>query len=93
MKALLPFHSREEYPSRSNSFCLHVHRTAVSLEVRQNSPTMSVALSRQIVVHAPAMFFGPYNGLDKGNRSNFVLYATKGLNTATYFVAKLCSSN
>jgi len=93
MKALLPFHSREKYPGRSNSFCLLFHHTTVSLEARPNSHALSVALSRQLVVFAPAIFSGPDNGIDNGNRSDFVLYATKGLNTATYFATKLCSSN
>ena len=89
MKALSPFHGRKKYPSRSNPFCLLFHRTTVTLEARPNSHAMSF----QLFFLASAIFFGPDNWIDNGNRSDFVLYATKGLNTATYFVTKLCSSN
>ena len=93
MKERLPFHSQEKVTSKSNSFWLLFRRSTVSVEARQNSHTMSTALSSHFVVLAPAIIFGPYNGIDNGIRSDFVLYATKGFNTATYFVTKLYSSN
>jgi hypothetical protein len=56
-----------------------VHRSTMSFEALQNSHTVSVALSSQFIVLAPAIFFGPDKVIDNGIRSDFVLYATKGL--------------
>jgi hypothetical protein len=80
-------------PGEVTHFVSCFHRNAVSIEARYNSHTMSDALSRQFVVLAPAIFFSPDSGIDNEIRSDFMLYATKGLNTATYSVTKLCSSN
>jgi hypothetical protein len=53
---------------------------------------MSDALSDRFVVLVSAIFFSHDNGIDNVIRSYFVLYTTKGLNTATYSVTKLCSN-